>query len=140
MADQPSVFSRIIAGDLPSRAVYADDDVVAFLSIAPLTLGHTLVVPRAQVDRWEGIDPALWGHLSAVAQRIGQAVRTAFGSDRVGVVVAGFEVPHVHVHVFPADGMDDFDFAHARPRSDEQMDDAATRLRAALGDAAATSL
>lgn len=135
-----SVFSRIIAGELPSRAVYADDDVVAFLSIAPLALGHTLVVPRAEVDQWEGIDPELWAKLSAVAQRIGRAVREAFTPERVGVVVAGFEVPHVHVHVFPADGMDDFDFGRARPRSDAEMDDAAARLRAALGDAAATSL
>lgn len=134
-----SVFSRIIAGELPSRAVYADDDVVAFLSIAPLTLGHTLVVPRAEVDQWEGIDPALWAQLSAVAQQIGRAVRTAFAPDRVGIVVAGFEVPHVHVHVFPAGGMGDFDFANARPRPDDEMDDAATRLRAALGDAAVTS-
>jgi diadenosine tetraphosphate (Ap4A) HIT family hydrolase len=133
----PSVFSRIIAGELPSRAVYADDAVVAFLSIAPLTPGHTLVVPRAEVDQWEGIDPGLWAQLSAVAQTIGQAVRTAFSPTRVGVVVAGFEVPHVHVHVFGTDDMADFDFRNAHPLPDEQMDDAATRLRAALGDRAA---
>lgn len=136
----PSIFSRIIAGELPSRAVYADDDVVAFLSIAPLTLGHTLVVPRAEVDQWESIDPALWAKLSAVAQQVGQAVRVAFSPARVGIVVAGFEVPHVHVHVFPTDDMADFDFTNARPRPDAEMDDAAARLRAALGDAAAHSL
>ena len=136
----PSIFSRIIAGELPSRAVYADDAVVAFLSIAPLTLGHTLVVPRAEVDQWEGIEPALWAQLSEVAQLIGQAVRVAFSPTRVGIVVAGFEVPHVHVHVFPAEDMADFDFRNARSRPDEEMDDAAARLRAALGDAATDSL
>jgi diadenosine tetraphosphate (Ap4A) HIT family hydrolase len=139
MGSQDSVFSRIIAGSLPARAVYADDDVVAFLSIAPLAPGHTLVVPRAQVDHWEGIDPALWAQLSTVAQRIGQALRTAFDPTRVGIVVAGFEVPHVHVHVFPADDMGTFDFARAGSLPDDRMDDAAARIRAALGDAAATS-
>jgi diadenosine tetraphosphate (Ap4A) HIT family hydrolase len=136
----PSVFSRIIAGELPSRAVYADDAVVAFLSIAPLALGHTLVVPRAEVDQWESIDPTLWSQLSTVAQQVGRAVRSAFSPERVGIVVAGFEVPHVHVHVFPADDMADFDFRNAAPLPDEQMDDAAARIRAALGDLASDTL
>ncbi len=135
-----SVFSRIIAGELPSRAVYADDQVVAFLSIAPLTLGHTLVVPRAEVDQWESIDPALWTRLSTVAQEVGRAVRTAFSPERVGIVVAGFEVPHVHVHVFPTDDMAEFDFSRAAPRPDAEMDDAAARLRSALGASAVDSL
>ncbi|MHA3702927.1 HIT family protein [Jatrophihabitans sp. YIM 134969] len=136
----PSVFSRVIAGELPSRAVYADDAVVAFLSIAPLAAGHTLVVPRAEVDHWEGIDPALWSQLSSVSQLVGQAVRTAFSPERVGVVVAGFEVPHVHVHVFPAGTMADFDFRFAHALPDDQMDDAAARIRTALGDRAADRL
>lgn len=136
----PSIFSRIIAGELPSRAVYADDAVVAFLSIAPLTLGHTLVVPREEVDHWQSIDPALWTRVTGVAQQIGRAVEQAFSPTRVGIVVAGFEVPHVHVHVFPTDDMADFDFRHAAPRPDEEMDAAAARLRAALGDLAADTL
>ena len=136
----PSIFSRIIAGELPARVVYADDTVVAFLSIAPLTLGHTLVVPRAEVDHWQSVDPALWAHVTEVAQRIGRAVEQAFSPTRVGVVVAGFEVPHLHVHVFPAGDMADFDFRHAAARPDDEMDDAAARIRAALGDAAADSL
>jgi histidine triad (HIT) family protein len=136
----PSIFSRIIAGELPSRAVYSDDAVVAFLSIAPLTPGHTLVVPRAEVDHWQSIDPTLWSQLTTVAQQIGQAVQTAFSPSRVGIVVAGFEVPHVHVHVFPAGDMADFDFRNAAPLSDDEMDDAAARLRAALGDLASDTL
>lgn len=136
----PTIFSRIIAGELPARAVYADDDVVAFLSIAPLALGHTLVVPRAEVDHWEGLDPALWAQLTTVAQHIGRAVRTAFEPTRVGIVVAGFEVPHVHVHVFPADAMETFDFARARPRPDDEMDAAAARIRDALGELASDTL
>ncbi|GIF58161.1 HIT family protein [Asanoa iriomotensis] len=109
-----TVFSRIIAGELPGRFVHRDDEVVAFLSIAPLTTGHTLVVPRAEVDDWTTLDPALWGRVMAVAARIGGAVRTAFDAPRAGLVIAGFEVPHAHVHVFPARGMIDFNFANVR--------------------------
>ncbi|GIF72569.1 HIT family protein [Asanoa siamensis] len=128
-----SVFSQIIAGDLPGRFVHRDDDVVAFLSIAPLTPGHTLVVPRAEVDDWTTLDPALWSHVTAVAARIGAAVRRAFDAPRAGLVIAGFEVPHAHVHVFPARGMADFDFANVRhdvPAA--ELDDAQARIRAAL--------
>jgi diadenosine tetraphosphate (Ap4A) HIT family hydrolase len=132
----PTVFSMIIAGELPGRFVHQDDEVVAFLSIAPLTPGHTLVVPRAEVDDWTTLDPALWSHLMGVAARIGAAVRTAFDAPRAGLVVAGFEVPHAHVHVFPARGMADFDFANARPDTPaSELDDAHQRLLAALDQA-----
>ncbi|MEV4539640.1 HIT family protein [Asanoa sp. NPDC049518] len=129
----PSVFSMIIAGELPGRFVHRDDRVVAFLSIAPLTQGHTLVVPVAEVDDWTTLDPALWSHLMAVAARIGTAVRTAFDAPRAGLVIAGFEVPHTHVHVFPAYGLADFDFANARhdPPASE-LDEARRRILAAL--------
>ncbi|MGV7637277.1 HIT family protein, partial [Mycobacterium kansasii] len=72
-----SVFSKIIAGELPGRFVYQDDSVVAFLTIGPLTQGHVLVVPREEVDHWESIDDALWQHLNDVARRIGRAVKRA---------------------------------------------------------------
>jgi histidine triad (HIT) family protein len=128
-----SVFSRIIAGDLPGRFVHRDEQVVAFLSIAPLTPGHTLVVPVAEVDDWTTIDPALWSHLMSVAARIGIAVRTAFAAPRAGLVIAGFEVPHAHVHVFPARGLADFDFANVRHDPPEaELDDAQRRIVAAL--------
>jgi histidine triad (HIT) family protein len=127
-----SVFSRIIAGELPARFVYTDDDVVAFLSIAPLTVGHTLVVPRAEVDEWQTVDPQLWLELAAVAQRVGRAIDAAFHPVRVGTLVAGFEVPHLHVHVFAADEMGDFDFRRAAARDDATMDAAAEQIRAAL--------
>lgn len=114
MSVMASVFSRVIAGELPGRFVHRDDDVVAFLSIAPLTTGHTLVVPRAEVDDWTALDSGLWRHVMAVTARVGVAVKDAFGAPRAGVVIAGFEVPHTHVHVFPAYGLADFDFARAR--------------------------
>lgn len=128
-----TLFSRIIDGELPGRFVWQDDRAVAFLSIAPLTTGHTLVVPRAEIDDWTALDNELAGHLIGVARTIGAALRVAFGAPRAGLVIAGFEVPHAHLHVFPAWGMDDFDFGNAR--SDvppEEFDLARDRILAAL--------
>lgn len=129
-----SVFTLIINGELPGRFVWEDEHCVAFLTINPLTPGHTLVVPRAEIDEWTDVDADLWAHLSAVAHKVGQAVKEAFGNTRVGLVVAGYEVAHCHLHVFGADSMDQFDFAKVDPDPDPaELDDAAVRIRAALG-------
>ncbi len=128
----PSVFTRIINGELPGRFIYRDDVAVAFLTIAPLTPGHTLVVSRAEIDQWTDADPALLNHCLGIAHRIGNAAKQAFGAPRAGLVIAGLEVPHLHVHVFPAWSLADFSFARARPASDEDLDQAAARLRAAM--------
>ena len=131
----PSVFSKVISGEWPGRFVYADERVVAFLTIAPLRPGHVLVVPREEVDHWEALDPDLAAHLMTVAQKVGRAVKQAFGSARAGLVVAGLEVPHTHLHVVPLDAMRDLDFAHADPEPDPlALDAAAARIRAALGE------
>ncbi|KXO98649.1 HIT family protein [Tsukamurella pseudospumae] len=128
-----TVFSKIIAGELPGRFVYQDDSVVAFLTIAPLTQGHVLVVPRAEVDNWESIDDELWAHLNGVARKLGRAVKRAFDAPRAGLIVAGFEVPHLHLHVFPAYGLTDFDFGQvdASPTA-ESLDEAQTKIVEAL--------
>ena len=109
-----TVFTKIINGELPGRFVYQDDDVVAFLTIAPMTQGHTLVVPRAEVDQWQDIDPAVLGRVMEVSQLIGKAVVKAFGAERAGVIIAGLEVPHLHVHVFPAYNLADFGIRQRR--------------------------
>lgn len=96
-----TVFTKIINGELPGRFVYEDDEIVAFLTIAPMTQGHTLVVPRAEIDQWQDIEPAVFGRVMEVTQLIGKAVVKAFGAERAGVIIAGLEVPHLHVHVFP---------------------------------------
>ncbi len=128
-----SVFTMIINGDLPGRFVYEDEEVVAFLTIEPMTQGHTLVVPRAEVDNWQDVDPALFHKVMDVAQRIGKAVCSAFGTERCGLIIAGLEVPHLHVHVFPARNLTDFGFAHVdRNPSPESLDDAQARIKAAL--------
>ena len=127
-----TVFSKVINGDLPGRFVYRSSDVVAFLSIEPLTYGHVLVVPVEEVDKWTDMAPELWARVNAVAYEIGNAVIQAFDVPRAGNVIAGFEVPHVHIHVFPASSMDDFINVTPADQTDEAaMDEAAQRLRAA---------
>ena len=130
-----SVFTKIIEGELPARFVWRDDEVVAFLSINPITEGHTLVVPRVEVDHWLDLDPALWARCGEVARIVGQGIQRAFEPPRVGQMIAGFEVPHCHVHVLQIGDLGDLSFANAASNPDPaQMDAAAERIRAALGD------
>jgi histidine triad (HIT) family protein len=129
----PSVFSRIIAGELPARMVHEDDRAVAFLSIAPLQIGHTLVVPRQEIDHWLDLPPDLLDALMRTSQTVGHAIQQAFSPGKVGMMLAGLEVPHVHVHLVPIATVRDMDFANADPDPDPAaMDDAAARIRAAL--------
>ncbi|MGD9986092.1 HIT family protein [Pseudonocardia sp.] len=131
-----TLFTKIIDGELPARFVWSDDTCVGFLSINPLGPGHTLVVPRAEVDHWVDAQSGLIAHLTAVSHVVGNAVRTVFAPPRVGLLVAGFEVPHLHLHVFPARDMAAFDFANAAKTVDDAEQDAhAEALRAALRDA-----
>ncbi|PYE15070.1 diadenosine tetraphosphate (Ap4A) HIT family hydrolase [Williamsia limnetica] len=123
----------IINGDIPGRFVWKDDDVVSFLTINPVTDGHLLVVPRQEVDHWESIEPALFGKINTVAQTVGQAVRSAFDAPRIGLLIAGLEVPHLHVHVFPAWQIETFDLATADKDPDPAaLDAVADKIRARL--------
>lgn len=131
----PTIFTRIIEGELPGRFVWRDDVCVAFLSINPLRPGHTLVVTRAEVDHWLDLEPEVNVHLMGVAQTIGRAQQQAFHPERVGLMIAGLEVPHVHLHVVPIDGVHDLDFANAAADPDPgALDASADALRAALRD------
>jgi histidine triad (HIT) family protein len=128
-----TVFTRVIAGELPARFVWSDDRAVAFLSANPLGPGHTLVVPREEVDQWVDAAPDLLGHLTNIAHAVGAAVEAVWAPRRVGLLVAGFEVPHLHLHVFPAADMAAFDFANAAKSVDPgEQDRHAAALRAAL--------
>ncbi len=131
-AAMPTVFSRIIAGELPGRFVHRDPEVVAFLTIAPIRAGHVLVVPTAEIDHWIDVPPALHARLGAVAQHIGKALMAAYAPSRIGLMIAGMEVPHVHLHVLPIDSTADLDFARAKNASSSELDLAADKIRAAL--------
>ena len=127
-----SIFTRIIDGEIPGQVVHTDEVCGVFLDIEPLTVGHALVVPRAEVDHWLDLEPATLSHLMEVAARVGRAQQAVWGSQRVGLIVQGFEVPHAHIHVFPTDDPGDFDLTRKGPRSPEDLADDADRLREAL--------
>jgi histidine triad (HIT) family protein len=129
----PTLFTRIINRELPGKFVYEDEVAVGFLSINPITPGHTLVVPRLEVDQWTDAPDDVLAHLTAVAKTVGSAVKAAFDAPRAGLIIAGLEVPHLHIHVLPVWSLGDFDFARAKPAPGEELDDAAAKLRAALG-------
>ena len=130
-----TVFTKILDGELPGRFIYRDDTAAAFLTIEPIAYGHTLVVPVEEVDKWTDLDPQTWAHLNDIAQEIGRAVIDAFGSERAGYLIAGFEVPHAHIHVFPANDMSGYTLSTAMRHDEtdaEKMDAAAETIREGL--------
>ncbi len=116
-----SVFTKIISGELPGHFIWKDDICVAFLSINPIATGHTLVVPILEVDHWIELPPDTNSHLINVAQIIGEAQMNAYSPERVGIVIAGFEVPHTHLHVIPINGMQDLEFSRAAATVDQSL-------------------
>jgi len=116
-----SIFSRIIAGELPAQFVWNDNVCVAFLSNRPLKQGHSLVVPRLEIDHWLDLEPELLAHLANTAQTIGRAQMAAFKPARIGLLLAGLEVPHVHFHVVPIESSSDLDFGNQDPHPDPAM-------------------
>jgi diadenosine tetraphosphate (Ap4A) HIT family hydrolase len=128
-----SIFTQIIDGKLPGRFVWSDEQCVAFLTIHPIRPGHTLVVPRAEIDHWLDLDPALANHLTIVAQSIGRAIQRAFQPVKVALMIAGLEVLHTHLHLFPIRELADINPANQDLRAKpEDLDEAARKIRDAL--------
>lgn len=134
----PTLFSRIIAGEIPGRFVWRDERCVAFLTIAPLAPGHALVVPLEEIDHWIDLPEDLLAHVMGVARTIARAQQQVFTPSKVGIIVAGEEVPHAHVHLIPFTGIEQLDFANANSNPDpDALDQAAMRLREGLREAGA---
>ena len=129
----PTIFTRIIDGEIPATFVHRDDRCVAFMSINPLARGHVLVVPIEEIDHWIDASPDLIHHLFDVAHRIGRAQKQAFDCARVGVIVAGYEVPHAHIHVIPTEHMGQLAFENAADSVDhDELEAAAAGIRSFL--------
>ncbi len=128
-----TLFTRIIEGELPGRFVWKDDLCVAFLTIQPIRPGHTLVVPRVEVDHWIDLKPDLLSHLAQTSQTIGKAIHTIWNPEKIALYLVGVEVPHVHFHVSPIWNMEDirFDLADTKATA-VSMNDAADRIRIEL--------
>jgi histidine triad (HIT) family protein len=108
-----SVFTRIIAGELPGTFVFTDEVCVAFMTINPIARGHLLVVPRIEIDQWTDLPDDVSQHCFAIAKRIATAQKQVLRCDRVALIIAGFEVPHCHLHVIPASTIADVSFDNA---------------------------
>jgi histidine triad (HIT) family protein len=127
-----SIFTRIIQGEIPCHKVGENDDFLAFLDISPLREGHTLVVPKLEVDRFFDLPPALMAGIMPFAQEVAERLRRAVPCDRVGVAVIGLEVPHAHVHLIPLDRMADMDFTREKLKlTQEELAAIAERIRTA---------
>jgi histidine triad (HIT) family protein len=137
----PTVFTRIIDGEIPGTFVWRDDRCVVFMSINPLARGHALVVPIDELDHWVDGAPELVAHLFEVTRAVGLAQRAAFSPERVGVIIAGYEVPHAHIHVIPTTSMAELSFANAAATVDrDDLDAAAEAIRAELRAMARTEV
>lgn len=128
----PSIFTRIIEGDLPGRFVFRSDDVVAFLTIAPIKEGHTLVVPVREVDQWIDLGRDEISRVMEVAQFVARGIDAIFQPKRVAVVIAGLDVPHTHVHLIPIDSESEMRFSNASPARPADLDRVAASLASAV--------
>ena len=128
----PSIFSRIIAGEIPCHKLAEDDRFIAFLDIAPLCEGHTLVVPKLEVDKFFELPPDVLAGIMPFAQMVARKIEHVVPCDRIGLTVLGLEVPHAHVHLIPIHDMSDMDFGRPKLKlSHEQLPALAERLRTA---------
>lgn len=125
-----SLFTRIIQGEIPCHKVGEDDRFLAFLDISPLREGHTLVVPKLEVDRFFDLPVDLMAGIMPFAQEVAARIKRAVPCDRVGVAVIGLEVPHAHVHLVPLSQMSDMDFARPKLKlSQDELAAIAERIR-----------
>ncbi len=129
----PTVFTRIMNGEIPGTFVWRDERCAAFMSINPMAHGHVLVVPIDEVDHWINLESELSDHLFSVARQIAIAQQAAFSPVRIGLIIAGYEVPHTHLHVIPTFDMGQLSFANAATTADRgELESAASAIRAAL--------
>lgn len=127
-----SVFTLIMDGKIPGNFVWKDDKAVAFLTIQPIRQGHVLVVPREEIDQWSDLPLELAAHLMQVSHKIANALKVAYPATRVGLMIAGLEVPHTHIHLVPMDSMDDLSFAFAKNEEGAVLKQTAEKIRAVL--------
>ncbi len=127
-----SLFSKIISGELPSYRVYDDDQFVAFLDINPIQRGHTLLVPRLEIDRFFDLPEPILRASMPIAQRLAQAIEQVVPCNRVGIMVAGLDVPHAHIHLVPIQGTGDLSFDQAVPGQSVELAALAGQIQACL--------
>lgn len=127
-----SIFSRIIAGEIPCHKIAENNQYFAFLDVFPCAVGHVLVVPKQEIDYLFDLSDELYAGLMAFAKQIEPAIRQAVPCKRVGIAVIGLEVPHAHVHLIPMNSMNDMNFNHKLKLSQEELAETAAKIRSFL--------
>lgn len=127
-----SIFTKILAGELPGHFVWKDAHCFSILTIQPIREGHLLVIPNEEINHWDDVPPATAAHLMHVAQQIAKGMKATFPCKRIGMTVIGLEVPHTHLHLIPIDMMGDMDFGRQHPESAERLAETAAKLRHTL--------
>lgn len=128
----PSIFTRIIQGEIPAYRLRENDDFLAFLDVRPIREGHTLVIPKAEIPDVFDLPESLISGLLPFARPVAKAIQEVTQAARVGVAVVGLEVPHAHLHLVPIDGLHDLDFRRASPADDQELAATAERIQAML--------
>ncbi|HOE68793.1 MAG TPA: HIT family protein [Candidatus Omnitrophota bacterium] len=128
----PTIFAKILSGEIPSHKILENGKYFAFLDIRPVNPGHTLVIPKKEVDYIFDMEDDLLGGLMVFAKKVAKAIGKAFPCQKVGVMVAGLEVPHTHIHLIPINAVNDLNFARAKNASPDELAEAARKIRAAL--------
>lgn len=129
-----SIFSKIISREIPAEIVAEDDRFIAFLDIMPMTMGHTLVVPKKEVDYLFDMDDRLLSDMILFAKKVAKGVRAAIPCKRIGVSVIGLEVPHAHVHLVPMNSADDVNFTRPKLKpTPSELNKVANAIREKLG-------
>jgi histidine triad (HIT) family protein len=124
-----TIFSKIIAGEIPCHKVAEDDRCLAFLDIRPIVYGHTLVIPKVEIDYIFDMDDEYLAHLHVFAKKVANVLRDEVDCLRIGVMVAGLEVPHAHIHLVPMQSIGDLSFTNPRPEfSQDELKTLAARL------------
>jgi histidine triad (HIT) family protein len=128
----PSIFTRIVNREIPAHVLREDDDYLAFLDVRPIRAGHSLVIPKREIDDLFDLPDPLLSGLFLFARPVAKAIQATTGAQRVGVAVVGIEVPHAHIHLVPIDNISDLDFRNAQPADDAELAETAERIRSAL--------
>jgi histidine triad (HIT) family protein len=127
-----SIFTKILAGELPGHFLWKDAHCFSILTIQPIREGHLLLIPNDEINHWDEVPAATAAHLMHVGQILAKGIKTVIPCKRVGLTVIGLEVPHTHLHLIPIDSMGDMDFSLQRPEAAENLAATAARLRLAL--------
>jgi len=128
----PSIFTRIVAREIPAHILHEDSDFLAFLDVRPIREGHSLVISKAEVPDPFDLPESLLAGLLPFARPVARAIQQVTQATRIGIAVIGLEVLHAHIHLVPIDGLHDLDFRRARPAAEEELAATAERIRAAL--------